>query len=83
MKKQTRFTITGAWYNDVETRDRSQVQDMLNKLAEESVRRREMVCFTTILLLLNLLVLHVKKARSLNTVERHSDVSGYNYCGGT
>ena len=36
--------FTGTWYNDVESRERSQVQEMLNRLAEESVRRMEMVC---------------------------------------
>ena len=44
MKKRERLKFTGAWYNDLELHERSQVQEMLNRLAEESIRRMEMVC---------------------------------------
>lgn len=44
MKKHEIFKFSGAWHNDVELHERFQVQEMLNRLAEESVRRMEMVC---------------------------------------
>lgn len=46
MKKRESLKFNGAWYNDVELHERSQVQEMLNRLAEESIRRMEMVCIT-------------------------------------
>lgn len=46
MKKRERLKFNGAWYNDAELHERSQVQEMLNRLAEESIRRMEMVCIT-------------------------------------
>ena len=39
-----KYKISGSWNNDLELHERSQVQEMLNRLAEESIRRMEMVC---------------------------------------
>ena len=44
MKKRASLILTGAWYSDVELCERFQVQVMLNKIAEEFVRRTEVVC---------------------------------------
>ena len=43
LKIRQSLMFTGAWYHDVSPRERFQVQEMLNRLAEESVRRLEMV----------------------------------------
>lgn len=47
MKKRESLKFNGAWYNDFELHERSQVQEMLNRLAEESIRRMEMVSVVT------------------------------------
>ncbi|XP_078361691.1 regulating synaptic membrane exocytosis protein 2-like isoform X1 [Oculina patagonica] len=48
MKKREMFKFSGgAWHNDVERHERFQVQEMLNRLAEESVRRMEMANYNT------------------------------------
>ena len=44
LKKRERLKFNGAWHSDLELHERSQVQEMLNRLAEESIRRMEMVC---------------------------------------
>ena len=43
MKKRESLKFNGAWYYDAELHERSQAQEMLNRLAEESIRRMEMV----------------------------------------
>lgn len=60
MKKRASLILTGAWYSDVELCERFQVQVMLNKIAEEFVRRTEVVCIriclrTLLLIFRNLL----------------------------
>lgn len=50
LKIRTYLVFADTWCNEVESRERSHAQDMLIKLAEEFVRRKEMVCFTKMFL---------------------------------
>lgn len=61
LKIRQSLMFTGAWYHDVSPCERFQVQEMLNRLAEESVRRLEMVGtpFSPISVINFLVIVHV------------------------